>query len=58
MKEIFVVKKFPNVFANDILGLPFARKIELAIDLELGAAPVHIALYWMAPVELKEFSGA
>lgn len=58
MKEISVVRKFPNFFANDFLGLPLAQKIELAIDLELGATPVHLALYWMALVELKEFSGA
>ncbi|KAF5477291.1 hypothetical protein F2P56_003941, partial [Juglans regia] len=52
--DIPVVEEFPDVFVDELPGLPPIRDMEFVIDLELGAAPVHKAPYRMAPAELKE----
>ena len=49
-----VVCKFPNVFSEDLPGLPPDRELEFGIELLSGSAPVFIPLYRMAPIELKE----
>ena len=52
--DIPVVGEFPDVFVDDLPGLPPVPDMEFVIDLEPGAAPVHKAPYRMAPAELKE----
>ncbi|KAL2235745.1 UNVERIFIED_CONTAM: Transposon Ty3-G Gag-Pol polyprotein, partial [Sesamum indicum] len=52
--EISVVTDFPEVFPNDLPGLPPHRKVDFAIESLLGVAPISIAPYRMAPVELQE----
>lgn len=52
--DIPVVDEFPDVFMEELPGLPLVRDMEFVIDLEPGAAPVHKAPYRMAPAELKE----
>ena len=52
--EIPVVIEFPDVFPDDIAGLPPDRKVEFTIDLILGTEPISIPLYMMAPAELRE----
>ncbi|GJV81430.1 putative reverse transcriptase domain-containing protein [Tanacetum coccineum] len=47
---------FPEVFPEDLSGLPPARPVEFEIDLILGAAPVARAPYRLAPSEMKELS--
>ncbi|GJU58987.1 retrovirus-related pol polyprotein from transposon TNT 1-94 [Tanacetum coccineum] len=47
---------FPEVFPEDLLGLPSARPVEFQIDLIPGAAPVARAPYRLAPSEIKELS--
>ena len=54
LEDIPIVKEFPDVFPNDISGLPPDRAIELAIELILGTEPISIPPYIMVPVELKE----
>ena len=54
VSDIPTVSYFPNVFPEDLSGLPPQREIEFAIDVVLGATPASITLYRMAPVELKE----
>ncbi|XP_006854885.2 uncharacterized protein LOC18444659, partial [Amborella trichopoda] len=51
---ISVVSGFPDVFPEDLPGLPPDREIEFCIDLIPGAQPVSIAPYRMAPAELAE----
>lgn len=52
---IHVVKDFPEVFPNDVPGLPPVRgDIEFSIDLVPGTGPISIALYRMSPTELVE----
>ncbi|PNY16525.1 retrotransposon-related protein [Trifolium pratense] len=52
--QIQVVKDFPEVFPDDVPGLPPVRDIEFSIDLIPGAGPISIAPYRMSPTELAE----
>ena len=52
--EIPVVREFPDVFPDDIVGLPPDREVEFTIDLILGTEPISIPPYRMAPAELRE----
>ena len=52
MDEIPVVREFPDVFPHHIAGLPPEREVEFTIDLILGAEPISIPPYRMAPAEL------
>ncbi|GJR73744.1 putative reverse transcriptase domain-containing protein [Tanacetum coccineum] len=47
---------FPDVFPEDLPGLPPTRQVEFQIDLIPGAAPVARAPYRLAPSEMKELS--
>ncbi|GJR51053.1 putative reverse transcriptase domain-containing protein [Tanacetum coccineum] len=52
-EEIVVVRDFPEVFPDDLSGLPPIREIELTP----GATPVAKSPYRLAPSELEELSG-
>ncbi|GJT09513.1 reverse transcriptase domain-containing protein [Tanacetum coccineum] len=47
---------FPEVFPEDLPGLPPPRQVKFRIDLILGAAPVARAPLSVSPYELKELS--
>nr|GFB41666.1 DNA/RNA polymerases superfamily protein [Tanacetum cinerariifolium] len=55
-KDVPIVQDFPEVFLEDLPGLPPARPVEFQIDLIPGAAPVARAPYRLAPFEMKELS--
>jgi hypothetical protein len=40
LEIIKVVSEFPDVFSEDLLGMPPERKVEFAIELLLGTAPI------------------
>ena len=54
LEDIPIVKEFPNVFPDDILGLPPDRAIEFVIELIPGTELISIPPYRMALAELKE----
>ena len=54
LEDIPIVKEFPTVFPDDLLGLPPNRAIEFVIELVPGTEPISIPPYRMAPAELKE----
>ncbi|WVZ97144.1 hypothetical protein U9M48_042699 [Paspalum notatum var. saurae] len=54
IKKIPVVRDFPDVFPEELPGLPPDRDVEFRIDLVPGTAPVSKRPYRMAPDELKE----
>ncbi|WVZ89822.1 hypothetical protein U9M48_036180 [Paspalum notatum var. saurae] len=54
IKKIPVVSDFPDVFPEELPGLPPDRDVEFAIELVPGTAPVSKRPYRMAPDELKE----
>ncbi|TYJ96909.1 pol protein [Cucumis melo var. makuwa] len=49
-----VVRDYPDVFPEELPGLPPHREVEFAIELEPGTVPISRAPYRMAPPELKE----
>ncbi|GKB53493.1 putative reverse transcriptase domain-containing protein [Tanacetum coccineum] len=51
-----LIGNFPEVFPEDLPGLPPARQVEFQIDLVPGAAPVARAPYRLAPAEMQELS--
>ncbi|GJR28492.1 hypothetical protein Tco_1104724 [Tanacetum coccineum] len=56
-EEIVVVRDFPEVFPDDLSGLPPIREIKFRIELIPGATPVAKSPYRLAPSELEELSG-
>ncbi|KAI3762516.1 hypothetical protein L1987_52946 [Smallanthus sonchifolius] len=54
LKNVPVVCNFPEVFPEDLPGLPPDREIEFQIDLLLGDEPVAKAPYRLALSEMKE----
>ncbi|GJR43407.1 putative reverse transcriptase domain-containing protein [Tanacetum coccineum] len=56
LKDVPIVQDFPNVFPEDLPGLPPARLVEFQIDIIPGAAPVARAPYRLAPSKMKELS--
>ncbi|GJW66080.1 putative reverse transcriptase domain-containing protein [Tanacetum coccineum] len=56
LDDIHVVRKFPEVFPDDLSGLPPIREVEFRIDLIPGALPVAKAPYRLAPSEMNELS--
>ncbi|GKC46575.1 putative reverse transcriptase domain-containing protein, partial [Tanacetum coccineum] len=56
-EEIVVVRDFPEVFLDDLSGLPPLWEIEFWIELIPGAVPVAKSPYRLTPSELEEFSG-
>ncbi|GKB61884.1 putative reverse transcriptase domain-containing protein [Tanacetum coccineum] len=56
LEDVPIVQDFPEVFPEDLPGLPPTRQVEFQIDLIPGAAPVARAPYRLAPSEMKELS--
>ncbi|GJZ09602.1 putative reverse transcriptase domain-containing protein [Tanacetum coccineum] len=56
LDDIRVVRDYPEVFPDDLLGLPLVREIEFRIDLIPGASPVVRSPYRLAPSEMLELS--
>ncbi|GKE98587.1 hypothetical protein Tco_0021938 [Tanacetum coccineum] len=51
-----IVREFPEVFPEDLPGLPPARQVEFQIDLVPGVAPVARSSYRLTPAEMQELS--
>ncbi|GJR23997.1 putative reverse transcriptase domain-containing protein [Tanacetum coccineum] len=56
LEDIPVVREFPEVFPEDLPGLPLIRQVEFQIDLIPGTTPVARAPYRLAPSEMQELS--
>ncbi|GJX30661.1 putative reverse transcriptase domain-containing protein [Tanacetum coccineum] len=54
LDDIRVVRDFPEVFPDDLLGLPLVREIEFRIDLIPGASPTVRSPYRLASSEMLE----
>jgi hypothetical protein len=54
LADIPVVCEFPNVFPDDLLGLPLDRDVEFKIELLPGTTPISRRPYRMPPNELAE----
>src|ERR1043165_9260625 len=54
LEDIPVVRDFPDVFPEELSGMPPDRCVEFIVDLILGTAPISRRPYRMAPHELAE----
>jgi hypothetical protein len=54
IQDIPVVCEFPDVFPEDLPGLPLERDVEFVIELKPGTAPISRRSYQMPPNELAE----
>nr|GFB34113.1 uncharacterized protein [Tanacetum cinerariifolium] len=51
-----IVSEFPDVFPDELPGIPPVREVEFNIELIPGSEPIFKAPYRMAPIELKELT--
>ena len=54
VEKIPVVKEFPDVFPEELSGIPPEREVDLSIEVVHGMTPISRAPYNMDPTELKE----
>ena len=52
--DILVVCEFPNVFPDELPGLPPDREVEFKIELVSGTAPISRRPYRIPPNKLAE----
>nr|GFB23131.1 reverse transcriptase domain-containing protein [Tanacetum cinerariifolium] len=56
LENVPIAWDFPEVFPEDLPGLPSTRQVIFQIDLIPGAAPVARAPYRLVPAKIKELS--
>ncbi|KAK1424218.1 hypothetical protein QVD17_19539 [Tagetes erecta] len=56
IENIPIVRDYPEVFPEELPGLPPHRQVEFQIELVPGASPIARAPYRLAPAELQELS--
>ncbi|GKE61041.1 putative reverse transcriptase domain-containing protein, partial [Tanacetum coccineum] len=56
LEDVPTIRDFPEVFPEDLPGIPPARQVEFQIDLVPGTAPVARAPCRLAPSEMKELA--
>nr|GEX66503.1 hypothetical protein [Tanacetum cinerariifolium] len=56
-EELIMVRDFPEVFLDDLSGLPPSQEIKFHIELVPGAIPVMKSPYQLAPSKMEELSG-
>jgi hypothetical protein len=54
LEDIPVACEFPDVFLEDLPGMPLDRDVEFIIELQPGTAPISRRSYKMTPKELSE----
>ena len=55
LENIPMTKEFPDVFLEELSGLPPEKEVDLVIKVLHGTIPISRAPYGMIPAELKEF---
>ncbi|GJV05974.1 putative reverse transcriptase domain-containing protein [Tanacetum coccineum] len=55
LEDIRIIRDFPEVFPDNLTGLPPVREIEFRINLIPGTLPVVKSPYRLAPSEMLEF---
>ncbi|XP_070679387.1 uncharacterized protein [Malus domestica] len=54
VEDVCMVRYFPDVFPEDLPGLPPDREMEFVIDLLPGTNPISLTPYRITPTELRE----
>nr|GFB25694.1 putative reverse transcriptase domain-containing protein [Tanacetum cinerariifolium] len=56
LEDIPVVKEFPDIFPDDLHGLPPVRQVEFQIDLIPGTTPIAHAPYRLSTSKMQKLS--
>ncbi|GKG19457.1 hypothetical protein Tco_0376556, partial [Tanacetum coccineum] len=56
LEDVPILRDFPEVFSEDLPGLPPTRQVEFQIDLVPSVTSVARAPYRLAPSKMKELS--
>ena len=54
VEKIPIVREFPDVFPEELPGIPLEREMDLSIEIVPGTTPMSRAPYRMTPIKLKE----
>ena len=54
LENIPMIREFPDVFPEELPGVPPERKVDISIRVVQGTTLISRAPYLMAPTELKE----
>ena len=54
VEKIRIVREFPDVFPEELPGLPPVREVEFGIEVIPGTNPISKQPYRMAPIEMEE----
>jgi hypothetical protein len=54
VSNVPIVREFPDVFPDELSGVPPKREVEVTIDVLPGTSPIAQSPYRMAPAELAE----
>ena len=54
LENILIVRKFSDVFPEELPGFPLEIEVDLSIEILLEATLISRAPYRMAPTELEE----
>jgi hypothetical protein len=54
LEDILVACEFPNVFLQDLSGMPLDRDVQFIIELQPGTTPISRRSYKMTPKELAK----
>ena len=54
LENIPMIREFPDVFPEELPGVPPEREVDLSIEIVQGTTPISRTSYRMAPTELKE----
>ncbi|XP_073119841.1 uncharacterized protein [Henckelia pumila] len=52
--DVEIICEFPDVFPDDVVGIPPVREVKFNIDLMSGTVPISKAPYRLAPTEMKD----
>ena len=56
LEDIPMIKEFPDVFPEELLGLPPYIEVDLVIEVLPGTDAISTTPYRMAPTKLKELN--
>ncbi|GJZ55013.1 putative reverse transcriptase domain-containing protein [Tanacetum coccineum] len=56
LEDVPIIREFPEVFPNDMPGLPPTRQVKFQIELVPGAVPIARTPYRLAPAKMQELS--
>jgi len=54
VSNVLIVREFPDVFLDELPGVPSEREVEVIIDVLPGTSPIAQSPYMMAPAKLVE----